>query len=180
MHYQAKMRYYCILETQVCAANLYFRRIPVFNFDVDWALVLQHLIHIAIAYVLALPIAWNRETGSKSAGLRTFPIVAMAACGFMLTGIYVLDSSAAEARVMYGLMTGIGFIGGGAILKEDSKVLGTATAASIWNTGAIGMSVAYGRFEIAIVLSLVNFITLYLFSTLKKNVDIEQGEEEMD
>ena len=140
----------------------------MFGIEVDWNLIVIHLIHIAIAYVLALPIAWDRETGARSAGLRTFPIVAIAACGFMLTGIDVLESSDAEARVMYGLMTGIGFIGGGAILKEESKVMGTATAASIWNTGAIGMSVAYHRYEIAIVLSLVNFITLLLFSMIKK------------
>jgi putative Mg2+ transporter-C (MgtC) family protein len=145
----------------------------MFGIDVNWNLIVIHLIHIAIAYVLALPIAWDRETGARSAGLRTFPIVAIAACGFMLTGIDVLDGSDAEARVMYGLMTGIGFIGGGAILKEESKVLGTATAASIWNTGAIGMSVAYRRYEIAIVLSLVNFITLLVFSMVKKTVTHE-------
>lgn len=139
--------------------------------DINWQLVLSHLLHIAIAYILALPIAWDREATTKGAGLRTFPIVAMAACGFMLTGIYVLETSAAEARVMYGLMTGIGFIGGGAILKEKSRVSGTATAASIWNTGAIGMSVAYNRYEIALVLSLVNFFTLLLFGQVKKEMD---------
>lgn len=148
------------------------------SIDVDWQLVLSHFLHIAIAYALALPIAWDREASAKSAGLRIFPIVAMAACGFMLTGIYVLDSSSAEARVMYGLVTGIGFIGGGAILKERSKVLGTATAASIWNTGAIGMSVAYRRYEIALVLSAVNFLTLLLFGRVKENVPGDNDEEE--
>jgi putative Mg2+ transporter-C (MgtC) family protein len=148
----------------------------MFGIDVDWQMVASHLVNIAIAYVLALPIAWNREADARSAGLRTFPIVAVAACGFMLTGVYVLDTTDAEARVMYGLMTGIGFIGGGAILKEKSKVLGTATAASIWNTGAIGMSVAYRRYEIALVLSLVNFITLLMFGRIKENMD-EEGDE---
>ena len=58
--------------------------------------------------------------------------------------------------MLQGLITGIGFIGGGAILKSS----GTATAASIWNTGLIGMAVAFGRFEIAIFMSLINFVTL--------------------
>jgi putative Mg2+ transporter-C (MgtC) family protein len=124
--------------------------------------------------------AQSGASAAKSAGLRTFPIVAVAACGFMLTGIYVLDSPDAEARVMYGLMTGIGFIGGGAILKEKDKVMGTATAASIWNSGAIGMSAAYRRYEIAIVLSLVNFIILLLFSRIKKNVDLEREDAETE
>lgn len=66
-------------------------------------------------------------------------------------------------------MTGIGFIGGGAILKGGVSVHGTATAASIWNTGAIGAAVAYGRYEIAILLSLVNFATLHFLTPLKRN-----------
>ena len=143
----------------------------MFGIDIDWQQVISHLTHIILAYGLALPIALDREISDRSAGLRTFPIVAMAACGFMLTGIYVLDSTDAEARVMYGLMTGIGFIGGGAILRDKGKVEGTANAASIWNTGAIGMSVAFRRYEIALVLSLVNFATLFLFSRLKKNLN---------
>jgi putative Mg2+ transporter-C (MgtC) family protein len=139
----------------------------LFGFEINWQVVIFDLVHIAIAYILALPIAWDQEAQEKSAGLRTFPIVAMASCGFMLTGIDVLESTDAEARVMYGLMTGIGFIGGGAILRDRGKVRGTATAASIWNTGAIGMSVAFRRYEIALVLSFVNFITLFLFERIK-------------
>lgn len=143
-------------------------------------MVIFDLAHIAIAYVLALPIAWDREAKEKSAGLRTFPIVAIASCGFMLTGIDVLESSDAEARVMYGLMTGIGFIGGGAILRDRGQVQGTATAASIWNTGAIGMSVAFRRYEIALVLSLVNFITLLLLGRLEHSMKGVHDKESRD
>ena len=135
--------------------------------DIDWSLVLWHLNHLGIAYVLALPIGWDRERNARSAGLRTFPLVSMASCAYMLTGIDVLDSTDAEARVMYGLITGMGFIGGGAILKEKGSVAGTATAASLWNTGALGMAVAWNRFEIAILLSLLNVITLQVVGGLK-------------
>ena len=69
---------------------------------------------------------------------------------------------------MYGLMSGIGFIGGGAILKTDRNVSGTATAAAIWSTGAIGMAVAFHRYEIAISLSLVTFFTLRFIKPLKR------------
>ncbi len=67
----------------------------------------------------------------QSAGLRTFPLVAVAACGYMLVGIYVVDGADAQSRVMYGIKTGIGFIGGGAILKSKGSFTGTATAASV-------------------------------------------------
>lgn len=148
--------------------------------DIDWGLVLQHIRDMAYAYILALPIGWNRERSERSAGLRTFPLVAMAACGYMLIGFEVLTSSEAYARVMEGIITGMGFIGGGAILKNmidgEGYVQGTATAASLWATGAIGLSVAAGRLEISIVLSVLTFATLSLLSPRKKlPVDHEAG-----
>jgi putative Mg2+ transporter-C (MgtC) family protein len=126
---------------------------------------------MAIAYVLALPIGLNRQTSSRSFGLRTFPLVSVVSCGFMLVGVAVIDSTDGEARVFEGIVTGIGFIGGGAIFKGQDHVTGMASAASLWNTGAIGIAVAFGRYEIALALSLLNFLTLYLIGRLKKSVD---------
>ena len=135
--------------------------------DLDWQQIWYHLWHLLVAYVFALPVALDREATSRTAGLRTFPLVAVAACGYTLVGFSVLSSTDAEARVLQGLITGIGFIGGGAILKSDNGVTGTATAASIWTTGLIGIAVATGRFEIALLLSLITFITLSLGGWLK-------------
>ena len=109
--------------------------------------LLENLKLIIAAYLLALPIAWHREKNARSAGLRTFPLVAVGACAYVLVSRGILASAAEDgfhegiARVIYGLMTGIGFIGGGAILKNGGRVSGTATAASIWNTGAVGLAV---------------------------------------
>lgn len=135
--------------------------------DIDWQVVLTHLAQIGIAFVLALPVAWNRELEDRSAGLRTFPLVAVAACGYMLVGLEVLTNTDAESRVLYGIISGMGFIGGGAILKSDNRVSGTATAASLWNTGAIGIAVAFHRYEVAIVLSSINFLTLLIGPSVK-------------
>ena len=142
----------------------------MFGEPFDWTEVLSHLYHLAIAYILAVPIGWDREMRTRSAGLRTFPLVAIGACGYMLTGISVVESEESRARVMYGVLTGIGFIGGGAILKEQGSVMGTATAASIWNTGAMGLSVAWGHYEIAMVLSLLNFLTLRYVAIFKEKL----------
>ncbi|MDX1496127.1 MAG: MgtC/SapB family protein [Salinisphaeraceae bacterium] len=128
----------------------------------------HHLIQLAIAYLFALPIGWDREAESRGVGLRTFPLVAAGCCGYLLIGLEVLEGSESYARLMYGMMSGIGFIGGGAILKKDNNVSGTATAAAIWTTGAIGAAVAWQRYEIALALSLVTFITLRFFKPLKK------------
>jgi putative Mg2+ transporter-C (MgtC) family protein len=139
----------------------------MFGVEIDWDIVVNHLVHLGIAYVLALPVAFDRDRASRGAGLRTFPLVAIAACGYTLVGISVLDSTDAEARVLQGLITGIGFIGGGAILKSKGNVSGTATAASIWNTGLIGIAVAFGRYEIAVLLSAINFVTLRFVKQFK-------------
>ena len=152
---------------------------PFTGLELDWQQILDNLGRLTIAYVLALPIGWDRERAERSAGLRTFPLVGLATCGYMLVAIYTLETSEAEARAFLGVVTGMGFIGGGAILKERSRVLGTATAASLWNTGAIGVAVAFSRFEIAIILSLLNFLTLNLLTKrLKKHVGAELQDEE--
>ena len=110
----------------------------------------------------------NGSRGGKSqCGLRTFPLVAMAACGYTLVGFSILGSTDAEARVLQGIITGIGFIGGGAILKSKATVTGTATAASIWTTGLIGIAVASDRYEIAALLSVLTFLTLAFRQTTK-------------
>ncbi len=137
--------------------------------DLDYQQIGSHLYHLVIAFILAFPLGWDREQRTQSAGLRTFPLVAVGACAYMLTGIYVLDSTDAEARILHGVLTGIGFIGGGAILKEYGTVAGTATASSIWNTGAIGVAVAWDRYEIALLLSVLNFITFRFMPLLKRN-----------
>jgi len=134
---------------------------------INWPEIRFNLLHLVMAWVLALPVAWDRERQSRGAGLRTFPLVAVAACGYMLVGISVLDTTGAEARVLQGLITGVGFIGGGAILKSKGSVTGTATAASIWNTGLIGLAVAYQRYEVALLMSLINFVTLRFVQRLK-------------
>lgn len=139
----------------------------MFGFDLDWQTVVNHLVHLGSAYLLALPVALDRDRASRGVGLRTFPLVAIAACGYTLVGISVLDSSDAEARVLQGLITGIGFIGGGAIIKSKGNISGTATAASIWNTGLIGIAVAFGRYEIAMLLSVINFVTLRFVKQFK-------------
>ncbi|WP_417446454.1 MgtC/SapB family protein [Kangiella sp.] len=148
--------------------------------EINWALVGMHSINLAAAYVLALPIAFNREAKARGAGLRTFPLVSIAACGFVLIGIDIFDGSEPEARVVAGIITGIGFIGGGAILKNDNKVSGTATAASIWATGAIGIAVAYQRYEVALLVSIITFLTLQFGYNAKQAVrdsDVEKEEK---
>jgi putative Mg2+ transporter-C (MgtC) family protein len=85
--------------------------------------VLPHVVALLVAYVLAIPIGWNREQEERSAGLRTFPLVAVATCGFIQAcETMFADHPEGLARVMEGLITGMGFIGGGAILRQQDSV----------------------------------------------------------
>ncbi len=139
-------------------------------FSFDWKLAVIDLLRVGIAFALAVPIGWERHESKRNLGLRTFPIVAMAACGFMLI-INNMPGANAEthARLIAGLISGIGFIGGGAILKEGMNVRGLATAASIWCTGAIGAAVAFQRIEIGVILSLITFLTLRLLTPIAES-----------
>jgi putative Mg2+ transporter-C (MgtC) family protein len=106
----------------------------------------------------------------------------MASCGYVLLGdSFSSHTPDVESRIIQGLVTGIGFIGAGAILKSQDgsriPVHGTATAASIWNTGVIGAAVALGRYEIAIVLSLLNLLTLRLLLPVKQRLDRTEERE---
>lgn len=133
--------------------------------------ILPHLAALAAAYALALPIGWDRERQERSAGLRTFPLVALASCGFVQAAEqYMANSPDAMARIIQGIITGIGFIGGGAILKQGSMVKGTATAASLWATGAVGSAVGLGSYDVAVVIAVFTFVTLRVVTPLENSV----------
>jgi putative Mg2+ transporter-C (MgtC) family protein len=136
----------------------------------NWHVIAADLQRIAIAFVLTALIGWDREREAHSAGIRTFPIVGMASCGYLL----ILGDQAGpgdQSRVLQGLITGIGFVGGGAILKEGATVRGTATAASVWNAGVIGASVAMDHYGIATALAILNFFTLRALLPVKQWID---------
>lgn len=133
----------------------------------DLARIVEHLVRIALAFGLALPLGWERGTGRAGVGFRTLPVVAMASCGYgLLAGSLPGADAETLTRLIQGMLAGIGFIGGGAILKGGGRIQGLVTAASIWNAGAIGLAVALRRTEIAIVLSAVNFAALRLLTPM--------------
>lgn len=133
---------------------------------------IRHLFKIAASFLLTIPLALEREYFSRSLGLRTFPLVAVASCGYVLVSeSFIGDNPDAKARIMQGLMTGIGFIGGGAILKQNDDVIGAATAVSLWSTGTVGAAVAHNRYEIAILIAFLNFLALRVLSPLKDGME---------
>lgn len=135
----------------------------------------EMLFRLGASVLLALPVAFDREMKSRVMGLRTFPLVSLGTCSYVLIGIQFIggESSDAQARVLQGLLAGIGFIGGGAILKGDSHVRGTASAACIWLLGAVGVASAYAYWALAIAISVGTFLILNILSRLKTKVNGE-------
>ena len=117
---------------------------------------------VIVASLLGALLGWERERAGKPAGLRTHMLVALGAALFVLfpaeAGMNIADLS----RVIQGVATGIGFIGAGTILKraEAEHVEGLTTAASIWLTGAIGMSVGAGQLWLSVLCAVSAWVIL--------------------
>jgi putative Mg2+ transporter-C (MgtC) family protein len=136
-----------------------------------WGDSLDHLVHLLLAFVLALPIGWHRAREEQSAGLRTFPLVAMASCGLVQTAISVNGVSVPNnANILQGVVTGIGFIGAGAIIRQGDFTTGHATAASIWTVGIMGAAVGYGYYDIGIILTAANLAILLIRAPFRRPV----------
>ena len=154
---------------------------PLGELSFDLPHFLELLVRLGVAFVLALPIGWERERSTRSAGLRTFPLVAVASCGYTLLAVQLPGIGAdAHSRVLQGLLTGIGFIGGGAILKSEQQVRGTATAAVIWVTGAIGAAAGYGRMETALLLTMFALVALRGLGTVERRLGRGHERESSD
>lgn len=111
------------------------------------------IIRLAAATLLGGLIGWQRERAGKSAGLRTHILVALGTTVFVLAGAGSGMSPDGVSRVIQGLITGIGFIGAGAILKlsQTREIQGLTTAAGIWITAAIGVTVGLGGLGLALL-----------------------------
>lgn len=147
-------------------------------FDIDWQQLATSLTQLGIAFLLPMLLAWDREAESRTAGLRTFPLVSLASCAFTILAITMFDDANAQARIISGIVTGIGFIGGGAILKDSSDVTGISTAAAIWSTGAVGIAIGLQRLEIALALSFMTLLVFLVVGKLKKRVTKGDAEED--
>lgn len=124
-------------------------------------LVLEAILRLGLAFLLVLPLGWERERRSRSAGLRTYPLLSVCVCGFLLLAQRTAGGPSGQADAFYGVLNGIGFVGSGAILKSAKSARGMSTAVSLWVTGAIGAGVAYGSPLISAALSLMSVLALW-------------------
>jgi putative Mg2+ transporter-C (MgtC) family protein len=128
------------------------------------------LLNIAVAFALGIPIGWDREHTDVGPGLRTYPLLAMGACAYLEIGQFAFrDQMEAQARVFQALVSGIGFIGAGAIIKGRAEVHGIATAVSLWITVSVGIAASYQLFALAATLSITTLVALRVLKPFKQH-----------
>lgn len=142
----------------------------VSTLSLDWGAICMRLL---CAMVVGLVIGTEREYTHRPAGMRTHILVALGACAVMITGqlIFVqyrpLGASPDPARLAAQVITGVGFLGAGTILREGINVKGLTTAASLWSVACLGIAAGGGYYAVALVGMVFIFITLTFFEYLQ-------------
>ena len=119
----------------------------------NWQAEALLALRVVLASVLGALVGWQREHLGIEAGVRTFAAVSLGACVFGL--IYPADT-----RIAAQIVTGIGFLGAGVIMRGRGHVHGLTTAASLWAVASVGLAVAYGRIVLAVLVAILLFILL--------------------
>ena len=136
------------------------------------------LFRVVLAVVLSFIPGIEREITGKFAGLRTHILVGLGACVFTILSIYGFEMHITPdtigtndpARIAAQIITGIGFIGAGTVMRHGSNVSGITTAATLWVCASMGMSCGCGQYFVAIITSLATLVVLILIRRLEKNI----------
>lgn len=132
----------------------------------DPSTIAESLLGLILAMMLGAIVGFEREITHKPAGLRTHMLVSLGSCLFTIVSLY--EFSIDPARIAAGIVTGIGFIGAGTIIAEQDKIVGITTAASLWVTAAIGLTIGVGNYVLGVVATLLVFLVLSSRMILKK------------
>ena len=133
---------------------------------------LELLERLLLAAALGGALGLERELRQKSAGLRTNILIAMGSAIFTLMSIDVSKGAGGDStRIASGIVTGIGFIGAGAIMRTGAGVKGLTTAAMIWVNAAIGVAVGGGEYHLAIIATAVALAVLVLLGPVERAID---------
>ncbi len=134
------------------------------------------LTRLGCAVLCGLILGIDRELKEKPLGLRAFTLVCLGAAGFSLLAhqfaeLALTDESGIKidpTRAIQGIVSGIGFIGAGAIIQSSDSIKGTATGAGIWVAGAVGVACGYGMYSTALIITAFSFMTLTALEIFSK------------
>ena len=125
-------------------------------------------LRLLCAMVVGMVIGTEREYTNRPAGMRTHILVALGACVVALTGqLLVADYASDPARLSAQVITGVGFLGAGTILREGTSVKGLTTAASVWTVACLGIAAGYGYYTLTLCGMIFMLITLTILEFLQ-------------
>jgi putative Mg2+ transporter-C (MgtC) family protein len=127
----------------------------------DWQLEILMVIRTLLAALLGAFIGWERERHGQDAGVRTYAAVALGASSFGLISMHATVGNQMDTRVAAQVVSGIGFIGAGLIMREQGHATGLTTAATLWTTAAVGLSMAFGMYIVSILTAVITFSILW-------------------
>jgi putative Mg2+ transporter-C (MgtC) family protein len=137
------------------------------------------ILPLLVSMGLGTLLGWERQVDRKPAGLRTHTLVCLGSTLFILTGRHAaetLGGAADPTRVLHGIVTGVGFLGAGAILRQNGSIMGLTTAASIWIVAAIGAAAGVEAYTLAGVATVLALIVLRLYTRIDRWLSRETGE----
>ena len=134
----------------------------------DISIYFEEATQVSFAFIIGAIIGIEREFRSKPAGFRTMILISVGSC---LYTILSKESIASPDRIASNIVTGIGFIGAGVIFKEGITVNGLTTAALIWVTAALGMAIGYHNYPIAVVVSIMVVIALFVLEPVQRFIN---------
>lgn len=133
---------------------------------------MSDLVAMSVSTVLGTLVGWERQMGRKPAGLRTHCLVCLGSTMFVLLTRHAVDSFGGSnldpTRIIHGVITGVGFLGAGSIMRTEGYVHGLTTAASVWMVAAIGVAVGVHAYVLAIIGTVLALIVLELFRWLER------------
>ena len=125
---------------------------------------MHDLVAMMVSLILGTAVGWERQVGRKPAGLRTHTLVCLGSTLFVLLTVHAARSygggNVDPTRIIHGVVTGVGFLGAGSIMRQEGFVHGLTTAASIWIVAAIGVAVGVGAWNLAISGTVLALIVL--------------------
>ena len=136
---------------------------------------------ILLAALLGGIIGFERERAHKVAGLRTHVLVCVSATLLTLMAIYGFDQSTPDSisRIIANVILGVGFIGGGAIVRQETHIMGTTTAATLWTVAAIGLSIGVGFTFAAVLVTLLGYLTLTILWRIEVKMSGKNHQDEI-
>ncbi len=144
-----------------------------------WPMELDIVLKIVLAALCGGLVGWEREVERRPAGLRTNMLICIGATMFGLVGIYFFPhDAAAVSRIWQNIITGVGFLGAGAVIKDERTIHGLTTAAGIWAVAAIGLALAGGLFFLAGIGTIVVLATLHFLQRFEKHVTGQQPDDQ--